>query len=60
VAKLRRCLGTDCLESNTCVAHSFCLVGSQASYKIDPGEIYHISQYKNSAVFFSTMHCSYQ
>ncbi|CAM2721721.1 unnamed protein product [Rotaria socialis] len=33
IAKLRNHLGTDCLESNTCAAHSFALVGSQASYK---------------------------
>ncbi|CAF4195506.1 unnamed protein product, partial [Rotaria magnacalcarata] len=33
IAKLRNHLGTDCLESNTCAAHYFALVGSQASYK---------------------------
>lgn len=32
IAKLRKYLSTDCLELNTCVAHSFALVGSQSSY----------------------------
>ncbi|CAF2091660.1 unnamed protein product [Rotaria magnacalcarata] len=33
IAKLRNELGIDYLELNTCVAHSFALAGSQASYK---------------------------
>lgn len=31
-AKLRNYLATDCLELNTCAAHSFVLVGSQSTY----------------------------
>ncbi|CAF2991799.1 unnamed protein product [Rotaria sp. Silwood2] len=34
IAKLRHRIGTDCLELNRCVAHSFALVGSHASYEL--------------------------
>jgi hypothetical protein len=32
VAKLKRDLGLDFIELNTCAAHSFALVGSQAGF----------------------------
>ncbi|CAF4981731.1 unnamed protein product, partial [Rotaria sp. Silwood1] len=35
VAKLRRHFQIDWLETNTCAAHSFCLVGNRASWTID-------------------------
>lgn len=38
VAKLRRLLKIDHLELNTCAAHSFCLVGNQASYSVEPSK----------------------
>ncbi|CAF4512893.1 unnamed protein product, partial [Rotaria sp. Silwood2] len=34
IAKLRYRIATDCLELNRCVAHSFALVGSHASYEL--------------------------
>ena len=34
IAKLRHHLKTDCLESSPCVAHSFALVGSDASLRV--------------------------
>ncbi|CAF1424337.1 unnamed protein product, partial [Rotaria sordida] len=36
VAKLRRHFQIDWLETNTCAAHSFCLVGNRASWTTDP------------------------
>lgn len=37
VSRLRRSLRIDHLESDTCAAHSFALVASQASHRVEPG-----------------------
>jgi len=39
LAKLRKRLAIDYLDLNTCVAHSFALVGAQAAYVLEKGNI---------------------
>ena len=53
VSRLRRSLRIDHLESNTCVAHSFALVGSQASHRLEPGRICCLHSPGNSTDFSS-------